>query len=151
MNGAPSTKSLVLRGFFVFKSFKKLKGGAPMKLARNSVAEKSGLESEGGQKFLFPDPFPFCPPERKIKNSFQKKFELPYKNSSKIRKTINGKTGQPKRSVNWNRRAAESKDPERSRRNEANAAGFDPGRIQRCPGRDSPYPLQPSPHKIILM
>ncbi len=57
------------------------------------------LESEGGQKFLpraceasfwglFPDPFPFCPPPPKadrrsqIKNSFQKKFELPHKNSS---------------------------------------------------------------------
>jgi len=54
-----------------------------MKLARNSTAaEKSESESEGGQKFLFPDPFPFCPPERKIKNSFQKKFELPHKNSS---------------------------------------------------------------------
>jgi len=54
---------------------------------RNSAAaEKSDLESEGGQKFLFPDPFPFCPLERKIKNSFQKKFELPHKNSSsKIR------------------------------------------------------------------
>ncbi len=50
---------------------------------RNSAAaEKSESESEGGQKFLFPDPFPFCPPERKIKNSFQKKFELPHKNSS---------------------------------------------------------------------
>jgi hypothetical protein len=56
-----------------------------MKLARNSAAEKSESESEGGQKFLFPDPFPFCPPERKIKNSFQKKFELPYKNSSKLK------------------------------------------------------------------
>ena len=56
-----------------------------MKLARNSAAaEKSDSESEGGQKFLFPDPFPFCPPERKIKNSFQKKFELPHKNSSKL-------------------------------------------------------------------
>jgi len=55
-----------------------------MKLARNSAAaEKSESESEGGQKFLFPDPFPFCPPERKIKNSFQKKFELPHKNSSR--------------------------------------------------------------------
>jgi hypothetical protein len=51
---------------------------------RNSVAaEKSDSESEGGQKFLFPDPFPFCPPERKIKNSFQKKFELDHKNSSR--------------------------------------------------------------------
>jgi hypothetical protein len=54
---------------------------------RNSAAaEKSDSKSEGGQKFLFPDPFPFCPPERKIKNSFQKKFELPHKNSSKNKK-----------------------------------------------------------------
>jgi len=51
---------------------------------RNSAAaEKLDSESEGGQKFLFPDPFPFCPPERKIKNSFQKKFELERKNSSR--------------------------------------------------------------------
>ena len=58
-----------------------------MKLARNSAAaEKSESESKGGQKFLFPDPFPFCPPERKIKNYFQKKFELPHKNSSKKQK-----------------------------------------------------------------
>jgi hypothetical protein len=27
--------------------------------------KKLESESEGGQKFLFPDPFPFCPPERK--------------------------------------------------------------------------------------
>jgi len=54
-----------------------------MKLARNlAAAEKLEFESEGGQKFLFPDPFPFCPPERKIKNPFQKKFELLNKNSS---------------------------------------------------------------------
>jgi len=55
---------------------------------RNSAAaEKSESESEGGQKFLFPDPFPFCPPERKIKNSFQKWFEFQYKNSSKNKKS----------------------------------------------------------------
>jgi len=35
-----------------------LSGGAPVSLARNSVAEKSELESEGGQKFL-PSPTPF--------------------------------------------------------------------------------------------
>jgi hypothetical protein len=58
-------------------------------LARNSAAaEKSDLESEGGQKFLFPDPFPFCPPERKIKNPFQKKFELDHKNSSVFKKSV---------------------------------------------------------------
>ena len=53
---------------------------------RNSaVAEKSESESEGGQKFLPPDPLPFCPPERSvsaaqsaaISRSFvQKRFEL---------------------------------------------------------------------------
>jgi hypothetical protein len=42
-------------------------GGAPALLARNSaVAEKSELESEGGQKFLPPNPLPFCPPERSV-------------------------------------------------------------------------------------
>jgi hypothetical protein len=35
-------------------------GGAPTSLARNSAA----AESEGGQKFLPPNPLPFCPPER---------------------------------------------------------------------------------------
>ena len=34
---------------------------------RNSAAaEKSESESEGGQKFLPPNPLPFCPPERQI-------------------------------------------------------------------------------------
>src|SRR3989344_3933602 len=34
---------------------------------RNSaVAEKSESESEGGQKFLPPNPLPFCPPERSV-------------------------------------------------------------------------------------
>jgi len=36
--------------------------GAPTSLARNSVA----AESEGGQKFLPPNPLPFCPPERSV-------------------------------------------------------------------------------------
>ena len=55
---------------------------------RNSAAaEKSESESEGGQKFLPPNPLPFCPPERSvsvvpptagaINRSFvQKRFEL---------------------------------------------------------------------------
>jgi hypothetical protein len=53
---------------------------------RNSAAaEKSESESEGGQKFLPPNPLPFCPPERSvsaarsaaISRSFvQKRFEL---------------------------------------------------------------------------
>jgi len=47
-----------------------------MKLARNSAAE-----SEGGQKFLPPNPLPFCPPERldfRIQNQdfVQKKLEF---------------------------------------------------------------------------
>ena len=42
-------------------------GGAPVSLARNSAAaEKSESESEGGQKFLPPNPLPFCPPERSV-------------------------------------------------------------------------------------
>ncbi|MEI6650565.1 MAG: hypothetical protein WCL23_03990 [Candidatus Moraniibacteriota bacterium] len=46
------------------------------------------LESEGGQKFLPPNPLPFCPPERldfKIQNSNfrQKMFELRPKNTAK--------------------------------------------------------------------
>jgi len=36
--------------------------GAPVLLAQNSAA----AESEGGQKFLLPNPFPFCPPERLV-------------------------------------------------------------------------------------
>ena len=37
---------------------------------RNSAAEKSESESEGGQKFLPPNPLPFCPPERKSFSKF---------------------------------------------------------------------------------
>ena len=37
-------------------------GGARVSLARNSVA----TESESGQKFLPPNPLPFCPPERSV-------------------------------------------------------------------------------------
>ena len=54
---------------------------------RNSAAEKSESESEGGQKFLPPNPLPFCPPERLvsavpptagaiIRYFVQKRFEL---------------------------------------------------------------------------
>jgi len=40
----------------------KNKGGAPVSLARNSAAaEKSESESEGGQKFLPPQPPSFLP------------------------------------------------------------------------------------------
>jgi hypothetical protein len=57
--------------------------GAPVLLARNSAA----AESEGGQKFLPPNPLPFCPPERldfKIRNSDfrQKMFEHQSKNTA---------------------------------------------------------------------
>jgi hypothetical protein len=50
-------------------------------------AEKSESESEGGQKFLPPNPLPFCPPEQldfKIRNSDfrQKMFELRPKNTA---------------------------------------------------------------------
>ena len=52
--------------------------------------KKLESESEGGQKFLPPNPLPFCPPERldfKIRNSDfrQKMFELRPKNTAKIR------------------------------------------------------------------
>ena len=56
---------------------------------RNSAAaEKSESESEGGQKFLPPNPLPFCPPERldfKIRNSDfrQKMFEHQSENTAK--------------------------------------------------------------------
>jgi len=50
---------------------------------RNSAAaEKSESESEGGQKFLPPNPLPFCPPERSVWRAkravsfVQKRFEL---------------------------------------------------------------------------
>ena len=48
--------------------------------------KKLESESEGGQKFLPPNPLPFCPPERldfKIRNSDfpQKKFEHQLKNT----------------------------------------------------------------------
>jgi len=49
--------------------------------------KKLESESEGGQKFLPPNPLPFCPPERldfKIRNSdfAQKMFELRPKNTA---------------------------------------------------------------------
>jgi hypothetical protein len=48
------------------KKFDKIKlrnsSGAPTSLARNSAA----AESEDGQKFLPPNPLPFCPPERSV-------------------------------------------------------------------------------------
>jgi len=51
--------------------------------------KKLESESEGGQKFLPPNPLPFCPPERldfKIRNSDfrQKMFELRPKNTAKL-------------------------------------------------------------------
>ena len=36
---------------------------------KNCDGEKRSGESEGGQKFLSPNPLPFCPPERQV--SFQ--------------------------------------------------------------------------------
>jgi len=51
--------------------------------------KKLESESEGGQKFLPPNPLPFCPPERldfKIRNSDfrQKMFEHQSKNTAKF-------------------------------------------------------------------
>ena len=54
-------------------------------MARNSAAEKLKSEGEGGQKFLPPNPLPFCPPERSVsaarsaaisRDFVQKRFEL---------------------------------------------------------------------------
>ena len=52
----------------------------------SAAAEKLESESEGGQKFLPPNPLPFCPPERSvlcsakggaiIRSFVQKRFEL---------------------------------------------------------------------------
>jgi hypothetical protein len=42
-------------------------GGAPVLLVRNSAAaKKSESGSEGGQKFLSPNPLPFCPPSHSV-------------------------------------------------------------------------------------
>ena len=54
--------------------------------------KKLESESEGGQKFLPPNPLPFCPPERldfKIRNSdfLQKKFEHQSKNTAFARRS----------------------------------------------------------------
>jgi hypothetical protein len=53
--------------------------------------KKLESESEGGQKFLPPNPLPFCPPERldfKIRNSDfrQKMFEHQSKNTANFHK-----------------------------------------------------------------
>ena len=58
------------------------------KLLSAGGGKKLESESEGGQKFLPPNPLPFCPPERldfKIRNSDfrQKMFELRSKNTAK--------------------------------------------------------------------
>ena len=55
---------------------------------KNCGGKKLESESEGGQKFLPPNPLPFCPPERldfKIRNSDfrQKMFELRSKNTAR--------------------------------------------------------------------
>ena len=59
-------------------------GGAPV---FNWHEIRRRRKSEGGQKFLPPNPLPFCPPERldfKIRNSNfrQKKFEHQSKNTA---------------------------------------------------------------------
>ena len=46
----------------LFGSLSNFLSGAPVSLARNSAAAESG----GGQKFLPPNPLPFCPPERSV-------------------------------------------------------------------------------------
>jgi len=62
--------------------FRKDKGGAPVSLARNlAAAEKSESESEGGQKFLPPQPpsflparaFSFCRAKRGNQSGFRSK------------------------------------------------------------------------------
>ena len=63
---------------------------------RNSVA----AESEGGQKFLPPNPLPFCPPERSVWraeraiSSVQKKFEL--RKATAISPKFSSKNGKQK-------------------------------------------------------
>jgi len=43
-------------------------------LVKNCGGEKRSGESEGGQKFLPPNPLPFCPPERKFIRSRRRDF-----------------------------------------------------------------------------
>jgi len=58
---------------------------------RNSAAaEKSESESEGGQKFLPPNPLPFCPPERQV--SFQSREARRQFRSKKVRISSNNRT-----------------------------------------------------------
>jgi len=57
---------------------------------RNSAAEKSKSESEGGQKFLPPNPLPFCPPERQV--SFQSREARRQFRSKKVRISSNNRT-----------------------------------------------------------
>jgi len=57
-------------------------------ISQSEIRNSAVAESEGGQKFLPPNPLPFCPPERldfKIRNSDfrQKKFEHQSKNTAK--------------------------------------------------------------------
>jgi len=62
-------------------------GGAFLKAKFGGGGKKLESESEGGQKFLPPNPLPFCPSERldfKIRNSDfpQKMFEHQSKNTA---------------------------------------------------------------------
>jgi len=36
------------------------------RISQGEIRNSAAAESEGGQKFLPPDPLPFCPPERQI-------------------------------------------------------------------------------------
>ena len=63
-------------------------GGAFRKAKFGGGGKKLESESEGGQKFLPPNPLPFCPPEQldfKIRSSDfrQKMFELRPKNTER--------------------------------------------------------------------
>jgi len=49
---------MILQDLFLVKNRRRISQGE----IRNSAA----AESEGGQKFLPPNPFPFCPPERSV-------------------------------------------------------------------------------------
>ena len=63
---------------------KEVKQNSWRRISQSEIRNSAAAESEGGQKFLPPNPLPFCPPERSVSvlprearqwvNFFQKRF-----------------------------------------------------------------------------
>jgi len=45
---------------------KEVKQNSWRRISQSEIRNSAAAESEGGQKFLPPNPLPFCPPERSV-------------------------------------------------------------------------------------